>query len=163
MSNWTKEKGRKKGIGIPRLYSCKKIEVSHHRRPTFLFKKFPHQYFEKKIYPPHQSRKEKKCFLLVGVRCFQICGISKILKWFEMGAVSLSLSILLSFDKGCWKTVFRAIIVIKTYYQKWVMIKIVLSIIMITGESKNYPGKYECVLLWDWWRYKCDAERKGKR
>ena len=58
--------------------------------------------------------------------------------------------IFLSFDKGCWVMVLRAIIIIKTYYQKWVMIKAVLRMIMITGENKNYPDKSESVPLGYW-------------
>ena len=64
--------------------------------------------------------------------------------------ISCTLSILLSFDKGCWVMVLRAIIIIKTYYQKWVMIKAVLRMIMITGENKNYPDKSESVPLGYW-------------
>lgn len=46
--------------------------------------------------------------------------------------------------------VLRAIIIIKTYYQKRVMIKAVLRMIMITGENKNYPDKSESVPLGYW-------------
>ena len=44
----------------------------------------------------------------------------------------------------------RAVSFIKTYYQKWVMIKAVLRMIMITGENKNYPDKSESVPLGYW-------------
>ena len=90
--------------------------------------------------------KNASCTFFLDVVCCKK-GFWGILEYFRG---NIPLSKLNSIDKVSETTENGAVSLIKTYYQKWVMIKAVLRMIMITGENKNYPDKSESVPLGYW-------------